>query len=176
MSDRFGRYMKGEPAVPNLTGSKGMQEIGKQITEGLKEGLESEEAVDLAGRPPLPEGHQYLYSELEVELKRLLNRHSAENATGTPDFILAAYLIDCLAAFNKTVIARSAWRNEHTELPALHDIRSGVRTVPMVVTSPNGKMMNDVGEAKISYTPGEQVPPIGRIEKVIAVFEPEPDE
>jgi hypothetical protein len=176
VSDRFDRYIQGKPAIPNLGGSKAMQEAGKHIEEGMKEGLESTEAVDLAGRPAPPEGHTYLYTELEVELARLLNRHSAENESGTPDHILADYLIECLKTFNKIVGRRAQWRGEHTELPALHDIRSGVRTVPMVVTSPNRRMMNDIGQAKITITPGEQVPPIGRIERVIAVYEPEPDE
>lgn len=152
MSNRFDRYIKGEPAVP------------------------STETADLAGRPAPPEGHTYLYTEFEVELTRLINRHSADNDSGTPDYILANYLVDCLKGFNKVVKRRAEWRGEHTELPALHDIQRGVRTVPMVVTSPNGRMMNEIGEAKITYSPGEQVPPIGRIERVVAVFEPEPDE
>ena len=124
--------------------------------------------------PPSPEEEQKLHSAFEVQLSNLLNRHSAENATGTPDFILAAYLQDCLTAYNKTVIARAAWRNESVELPALQEVRAGKRTVPMIVTSPNGRMMNDIGVAEIKLTPGEQVP-IGRIEKVIAIFEEEPD-
>jgi hypothetical protein len=112
----------------------------------------------------------------QEELESLLNRNSMENDSGTPDFILAAYLQDCLTAFNKTVIARAAWRGEYIQLPAVQELREGKRTVPMVVISPNGRMMNEVGEAEIKITPGEQVPPIGRIEKVIAVYEPEPDE
>jgi hypothetical protein len=124
----------------------------------------------ISGVPPL------LEPSLENDLQKVLNKHSAENDSGTPDFILAAYLQDCLAAFNKTVIARTAWRGESVELPALQELREGKRTVPMVVTSPNGRMMNEVGEAEIKITPGEQVPPIGRIEKVIAVYEPESDE
>lgn len=46
---------------------------------------------------------------LERELSDLLNRHSAENASNTPDFILAGYLNDCLAAFNRGVNARTKW-------------------------------------------------------------------
>lgn len=114
---------------------------------------------------------------LSEDLAHILNRHSAENNSGTPDFILAEYLKDCLIAFEKTVIARAAWRGESVELPAVQRQAEGKRTVPMVVTSPNGKMMNEVGEAEIKLTPGEQLSqPFGRIEKVVAVFEPEPDE
>ena len=46
---------------------------------------------------------------LANELESLLNRFSAENATNTPDFILAEYLTDCLNAFNAAVRSRAAW-------------------------------------------------------------------
>ena len=55
-------------------------------------------------------------SGLESELASLLNKHSAENPSGTPDFILAAYLTGCLDVFNKTVIHRGHWRGEPAEL------------------------------------------------------------
>ena len=43
------------------------------------------------------------------ELKSLLNCHSKENGSNTPDFILARYLQDCLAAFDNASLARSNW-------------------------------------------------------------------
>lgn len=43
------------------------------------------------------------------ELTSLLNRHSKENGSGTPDFILAEYLFGCLAYFNAAVNQREAW-------------------------------------------------------------------
>jgi hypothetical protein len=46
---------------------------------------------------------------LERELARLLNRHSAENVSNTPDFILARVLIDALDAFNRSVRWRARW-------------------------------------------------------------------
>lgn len=36
---------------------------------------------------------------LEEEIREAINRNSFENGSNTPDFILATYLIDCLAAF-----------------------------------------------------------------------------
>lgn len=44
-----------------------------------------------------------------AELSDLLNRHSMENASGTPDFILARYLTDCLLAWNRSMQEREAW-------------------------------------------------------------------
>jgi hypothetical protein len=43
------------------------------------------------------------------ELESLINRHSAENGSDTPDFILADYLQDCLFAWDKAVAAREKW-------------------------------------------------------------------
>jgi hypothetical protein len=51
---------------------------------------------------PLPEQP----SALEKEIKSVLNNRSAENGSNTPDFILAKYLMDCLAAWNQGVSAR----------------------------------------------------------------------
>ncbi len=62
-------------------------------------------------------------SGLERELASLLNRHSEENESGTPDFILAGFLIGVLDAYNKTLGERAAWRGESVELPALQRLR-----------------------------------------------------
>jgi len=43
------------------------------------------------------------------ELEGLLNAHSQENASNTPDFILASYLLACLAAWNAAVLRRELW-------------------------------------------------------------------
>ena len=46
---------------------------------------------------------------LTNDLLVLLNSYSAENRSNTPDFILAAYLVACLEAFNASVARRTAW-------------------------------------------------------------------
>lgn len=43
------------------------------------------------------------------EIRAALNRYSAENGSNTPDFILAQYLLGCLAAFDAAVSQRAAW-------------------------------------------------------------------
>ena len=43
------------------------------------------------------------------ELERLINKHSQENASNTPDFILAQYLQGCLAVFAQAVQQRETW-------------------------------------------------------------------
>jgi len=42
-------------------------------------------------------------------LEQLINRTCRENASNTPDFILARYLITCLKAFEKGTKARDNW-------------------------------------------------------------------
>ncbi len=46
---------------------------------------------------------------LRDDIEVAINVHSAENGCDTPDFILAEFLTDCLAAFDKTVKARERW-------------------------------------------------------------------
>ena len=45
----------------------------------------------------------------ENELTAMLNKYSMENVSNTPDFILAQYLCQCLAAFNTAVQQRETW-------------------------------------------------------------------
>jgi hypothetical protein len=43
------------------------------------------------------------------ELAELINKHSQENASNTPDYILAQYLQGCLGAFETAVQQRETW-------------------------------------------------------------------
>ncbi len=54
-----------------------------------------------------------------------------ENGSGSPDFILADYLVGCLSAFDKAVTARSNWYG-HASLmsknaaPSTTEIEKGI--------------------------------------------------
>ena len=48
-------------------------------------------------------------SEFKAKLTALLNECSRENASDTPDFILADYLLDCLETWNRATTAREQW-------------------------------------------------------------------
>ena len=48
-------------------------------------------------------------TKFEEELRSAINRTSQENASNTPDYILAQYLNGCLAAFNTAVQQRETW-------------------------------------------------------------------
>ncbi|MCK5609508.1 hypothetical protein KAR91_46975 [Candidatus Pacearchaeota archaeon] len=43
----------------------------------------------------------------EESLRALLNRHSKEQNSNTPDFVLSQYLINCLDAFDSAMEKRS---------------------------------------------------------------------
>ena len=53
---------------------------------------------------------------LRKNIESAINSASAENGSDTPDFILAEYLTDCLAAYDKAVVAREKWYGR-PELP-----------------------------------------------------------
>lgn len=48
-------------------------------------------------------------NEFRTELKHLLNKHSIEGASNTPDHVLADYLIRCLDNFTETTQNRESW-------------------------------------------------------------------
>jgi len=50
-----------------------------------------------------------IHSSFGEELIRLINRHSIENGSNTPDFLLGEYLLDCLRLWNRTVTRREQW-------------------------------------------------------------------
>ncbi len=55
--------------------------------------------------PDMVEERKTFIEELEI----LINRHSVENGSNTPDFILAKFLFDSLHAFEDSVNAREKW-------------------------------------------------------------------
>ncbi len=58
---------------------------------------------------PLPETIVDERRTFEQDIAEVLNRHSAENNSGTPDYILAKFLHGCLQVFDVTVSHRTKW-------------------------------------------------------------------
>lgn len=51
-----------------------------------------------------------MYPEnFRAELETIINKHSMENGSNTPDFILAKYLSGCLKVFDAAVARRDDW-------------------------------------------------------------------
>jgi hypothetical protein len=57
-------------------------------------------------------------ADLSHALASALNQFSAENGSNTPDFILAQYLLGCLAAFNAASRARETWYGQSLRIGA----------------------------------------------------------
>ena len=47
--------------------------------------------------------------EFRRDLESLLNKHSREKGSDTPDFVLATYLLGCLTTFDVAVKSRDQW-------------------------------------------------------------------
>jgi hypothetical protein len=64
---------------------------------------------------PQPDTEAIQNKKFERELTSLLNSHSAENGSDTPDFLLAEYLLGCLEVYDQTVSARERWYGRGVE-------------------------------------------------------------
>ena len=64
---------------------------------------------------PQPVSEEEKMLDVEEEIRGILNRYSQENASNTPDFILAQYLIDALNAWNKATQEREKWYGRATD-------------------------------------------------------------
>lgn len=56
---------------------------------------------------------------LRGRIEHAINCSSAENGSNTPDFILAEFLTDCLAAFDKCSTARERWYGKSLSINAV---------------------------------------------------------
>jgi hypothetical protein len=62
--------------------------------------------VSIGGKKP-PEVAEE--NSFRKDLEKLINTHSKDNCTNTPDFLLANFLISCMDAFDLTVRKRDDW-------------------------------------------------------------------
>jgi hypothetical protein len=60
-------------------------------------------------------------SGFQHDLECLVNRYGLENASDTPDFILAQYLRRCLETFNEAMQERERWYGRPIERPPVID-------------------------------------------------------
>lgn len=47
--------------------------------------------------------------QVKEELRVLINRHSLENDSNTPDFLLAEVMLQCLKSYNSVIQNRDKW-------------------------------------------------------------------
>ena len=76
------------------------------------------------------DGKQYDYTGTEFgkELEALINKHSLENQSNTPDFLLSLYLENCLANWNAITTQRDRWYRNNPVLlsPDLGEVSDGL--------------------------------------------------
>ena len=72
-------------------------------------------------------------STFEEAIRHAINCHSKENGSNTPDHLLADYLIDCLAAWDKAVTAREKWYGR-----APHPVMDFTEGAPQRFPDPEG--------------------------------------
>lgn len=74
-----------------------------------------------ADKPASPDGRDS--QDFLRDLGSAVNRASRENASNTPDFILADLMADCLAAFERASRARELWYGKGLRIGGVADLR-----------------------------------------------------
>ncbi len=62
------------------------------------------------------------------ELEQLINKHSLENNSNTPDFILAEYLWGCLLTYESIINRRNNWYSDIRD--SITEISIDINTKP----------------------------------------------
>lgn len=69
----------------------------------------------------------------QQELSSLINRHSLENGSNTPDFVLANFLQDTLKVYEKAVKARDDWYNRWSSFGEIEVSDGPIKTPEQIV-------------------------------------------
>ena len=80
-------------------------------------------------------GEEANYDAFAEDLRELINRHSMEIGSHTPDHILTDYLIGCLRVFDKIVPERDRWYDRGTST-------TGFVAEPVPVVTDEGDMVD----------------------------------
>ena len=57
---------------------------------------------------------------LTKDIAEVVNKHSRENESDTPDFLLAGFLVKCLVAYELMLVERAVWHGGDESLKDLH--------------------------------------------------------
>ncbi len=95
-------------------GDKWCALLGDNIQEGTAAFGDTKEDAIMALAQALPRSALMTSrSEFVYELRMLLNSHSIENGSNTPDYVLARFLIDSLNAFEEATRLRETFHGTH---------------------------------------------------------------
>lgn len=128
---------------------KGQQQLEKLSPRGKEMFLDWwDENKDLL--PPTDNGTDInALQSFSADVAEVINRHSMENPSGTPDFILGDLLTSVLASYNDAVQKRAEWRVETVELPAIERLVSAVEAE--TGKSHFQRVLDDIVSQQIQY-------------------------
>ena len=86
-------------------------------------------------------------TNLRQEIETVINKNSAESMSNTPDFILAEYLVDCLAAFDKATNRRTEWYKTDNAKPT---------NIPIVADKKSKKRKTEVPIGEVNMVPSPE--------------------
>ena len=95
--ERVGRGSFAEAVAEGRTDGQKLAALAIKVLSG----------IDAPESPPAPVEAEP--APFIKELQSLINRHSRENGSNTPDFVLATHMAECLAAFDRSTRAREAF-------------------------------------------------------------------
>lgn len=97
-------------------------------------------------------------TDLRHDLTRVINHHSAENGSNTPDFLLARFLLACLAAFDETVNERAHWYGRFDSPGRVGEVQMlcGKPSCPWGYITTDGKAAEDALVAHRRAAHGEE--------------------
>jgi hypothetical protein len=87
------------------------QQLGHYLGSGFPIAASLSELADQLAAPVVPDGDREERVTFRQELAKLINRHSMENGSNTPDFLLAWWLNDQLRIFGMLMDERDSWHN-----------------------------------------------------------------
>lgn len=92
--------------MQNGSHSRFEEAMAEKAKQKATERLESRPALKLSTLPPNKEPNWF---EIKRELSRLINIHSLDVHQGTPDFMLADFMVRTLRLHREFVIERNRW-------------------------------------------------------------------
>jgi hypothetical protein len=92
-------------------------------------------------------------TKFEAQLANLINYHSLENGSDTPDFMLSEYLLGCLEVYNKTMKAREKWYGREKVDTRLAEIEvlKAKGLLAMEGTVPLGPYYGDIPQVESTF-------------------------
>lgn len=117
MEDTPNTIQPGQGIEPTDPVVQDLENILKECKEGVREDkIMNGGLYDGDKERNLGESKPEEDSSFRKELASLINKHSLESGSDTPDFILADYLTGCLKVFDEAMAWRKQWYSSQEEL------------------------------------------------------------